>query len=89
MKITFIKDCPAIFASGNSVYAKGAKADLVGGESLIDLGYAHEGWGKLLPEIEDNPEYSLYALREMAKNQGIKGYARMKKLTLKARLGID
>ncbi len=47
MKITFIKDCPPIYASGNSFYPKGTQADLILGESLVDIGYAREGWEPL------------------------------------------
>lgn len=94
MKITFIKDCPAIIASGNSAYIKGTKADLRKGQELIDAGYAREGWevGNLanlaneLYELLDYDNLSLIVLREMAKEQNIKNAGRMKRKTLIKRL---
>ena len=94
MKITFIKDCPAIIQSGNSVYAKGVKADLRKGQELIDLGYAHKGWGEAQIEDEKEPEIVTFdyenmpdeSLKRLAKEYGIKGYTKMKRETLIQRL---
>lgn len=97
MKITFIQDCPAIIESGNEAYKAGTQADLRKGQELIDLGYAREGWDTGLVDRanEFNPDYShksalenepIEYLRELAKSNGVKGYARMKRETLIERL---
>lgn len=76
MKITFIKDCPPIIASGNSAYKKGVEADLRMGQDLIDAGYAREGWGTAVtpkptppPSTLDNLSYR--ELQRMAKAAGV------------------
>lgn len=102
MKITFIKDCPPIVASGNSTYKAGTQADLRKGQELIELGYARDGW-------EDKPEISYIdgkhplqadayefpfsyetksddELKLLAKEMGIKGYWNMNRDTLIERL---
>ncbi len=48
MKVTFLKDHQSVY-SGNEFYAAGAKADLSGGQWLIDSGVAYEGWGANSP----------------------------------------
>ncbi len=97
MKITFIRDCPPLPQCGNTQRHDGEEADLRPGHAnaLIDAGYCRVGWGQAL--IADEPEdtiqeetlyavLSLKALKELAKANGIKGYSRMKRETLIARL---
>lgn len=54
MKITFIKDCPAILDSGWSAYKEGFKADLRRSKQLVTAGYAREGW-EVLPDPTPPP----------------------------------
>ena len=53
MKVTFTRDHKSP-ASGNEFYRKGAQADLVKGQALIDAGVAHAGWDKPTPEKIDD-----------------------------------
>ncbi len=88
MKITFVKDHQSVL-SGNERYTPGTQADLRRGQELIDLGVAREGWGEdsLVEVVFTSIEHvSLDELRKMARLQGIKGYARMKRETLIKRL---
>ena len=44
MKVTFLKDHQSYY-SGHEFYPAGAKASLTGGQTLVDMGVAREGWG--------------------------------------------
>lgn len=87
MNITFTKDFCG-FESGHSAYKAGEKATLRHGQRLIDLGVAREGWQDETVTLEFKPieETSLSELKKIAKSEGIKGYARMKRKTLIERL---
>ncbi len=82
MKITFIKDHLSVL-SGNSFYKAGTQADLARGKQLIEADIARVGWS--IEDIPPSPP-TITELREQAKAQGIKGYARMKRKTLIKRL---
>lgn len=99
MKITFVRGCPPIIASGNEAYKAGTKADLRKGQELIDLGYARIGWESqevtyingTHPLQADAYDISLDGfsddeLKSMAKERGIKGYWNMNRETLIERL---
>ena len=46
MKITFIKDHQSVY-SGNEFYPKGAQADLIRGQTLVNMKVARAGWGSV------------------------------------------